>query len=230
MVKRALLLWIALALATAIVPATAKDTVVAPYYLRPGTVDLRVLLAPPPEVDSSQQQYDEKKIAEVLASRTDVDMAQVSADAHRSIFVFSDVLGGGFTMERAPLATALFRHVGADTEALIEQAKTYFARPRPPGASQTHGSYPSGHAAFASCAAILLGQMVPEKRQPLFQRASIFAESRIVAGVHYPSDVEAGWISGTVIAGALLREPRFRADFNAARAEVRRALGLPSLP
>jgi acid phosphatase (class A) len=229
-VKRAVVLWLALALAIAGIPATAKDTVVAPYYLKPGTVDLRVLLAPPPEVASSQQQYDEKKIAEVLASRTDVDMAQVSADAHRSIFVFTDVLGSGFTEDRVPLATALFRHVGADTETLIDQAKLYFARPRPPGASQTHGSYPSGHAAFASCAAILLGQMVPEKRQPLFQRASVFAESRIVAGVHYPSDVEAGWISGTVIAAALLREPRFEKDFNAARAEVRRALGLPYLP
>jgi acid phosphatase (class A) len=166
----------------------------------------------------------------VLASRTAVDMAQVSADAHRSIFVFTDVLGTGFAAERVPLTTALFRNVGADTETLIAQAKVYFARPRPAGAAQTHGSYPSGHAAFASCAAILLGQMVPEKRLPIFARASVFAESRIVAGVHYPSDVEAGWISGTVIAAALLREPRFVKDFSTAKAEVRRALGLPDLP
>ena len=72
--------------------------------------------------------------------------------------------------------------------------------------------------------------MVPEKRDALFARASIFAESRIIAGVHYPSDVEAGWISGTVISAALIRQPRFESDFAAATAELRDALGLPEQP
>jgi acid phosphatase (class A) len=69
--------------------------------------------------------------------------------------------------------------------------------------------------------------MVPEKRDGLFARASIFAESRIIAGVHYPSDVEAGWISGTVVAAALMNQPRFETDFSAATAELRHALGFP---
>jgi acid phosphatase (class A) len=222
---RALALWVVVAFALA-APSLAKDTIVAPYYLTAGDVDLSLLLAPPPDLNSPLQQYDEKKIAEVLAERTPSDVAQASADAHRSIFVFSDALGSGFTADRIPLTNALFAHVNADTEALIGEAKAHFDRPRPPDAPQTHGSYPSGHAAFAACAAILLGQMVPEKRSAIFARASIFAESRIIAGVHYPSDVEAGWISGTVIAAALMRRPRFQEDFTAARAEVRRALGL----
>ena len=107
----------------------------------------------------------------------------------------------------------------------VEQAKAFFERPRPPGAPQTHGSYPSGHSAFASMSAILLAQIVPERRAAIFQRADVFAESRIVAGVHYPSDVQAGWISGTVVAADLLALPRFQADFAAVRIEVRRALG-----
>ncbi|MGA8534593.1 MAG: phosphatase PAP2 family protein [Candidatus Tumulicola sp.] len=217
---------LAAALAMVMTPAGAKDTAIAPYYLAPGAVELTQLLAPPPNLDSPLEQYDEKKIAVVLGARTDADLARAAVDQNRSIFVFSDVLGNGFAAERLPLTAALFRHVGADTEALIERAKAYFARPRPAGARQTHGSYPSGHAAFASCAAILLGQMVPEKRGAIFARADIFAESRIVAGVHYPSDVEAGWISGTVIAAALMRDPRFLEDFSAAKAEVRRVLSL----
>jgi acid phosphatase (class A) len=220
---------ILVALALATVRASAKETLVAPYYLAPGTVDLTLLLAPPPDLDSPLEQYDEKKIASVLSARTNADMARAAADAHRSIFVFADVLGSGFSAERVPLTDTLFRHVGGDTEVLIEQAKTRFARPRPSGASQTHGSYPSGHAAFASCTAILLAQMVPERRRAIFARASIFAESRIVAGVHYPTDVEAGWISGTVIASALMRQAKFLGDFGAAKAEVRRVLRLPEV-
>lgn len=218
--------WLALAIALA-APGWAKDTAIAPYYLAPGTLDLTRLLAPPPDLDSPMQQYDEKKIGEALAARTNADLLEVATDKHRSVFVFSSVLGKGFSADRLPLTAALFRHVGADTETLVEQAKAYFARPRPPGAPQTHGSYPSGHAAFAACTAILLAEMVPEKRDALFARASVFAESRIVAGVHYPSDVEAGWISGTIVAATLLQLPRFDSDFAAATAELRRALALP---
>ena len=223
---RFLAVWILAIVAFATVPVAAKDTAIAPYYLSAGDVNLESLLAPPPDLDSAQQRYDEKKIGEALAQRTNADLLQVAEDSHRSIFVFASVLGSGFVEERLPLTAALFRHVGADTETLIRLAKEHFARPRPPGAKQTHGSYPSGHAAFAATAAILLSQMVPEKRDAIFTRASVFAESRIVAGVHYPSDVEAGWISGTVIAAALMRQARFQADFAAATAELRRALGL----
>ena len=190
---------------------------------------MTLLLAPPPDVDSPLQQYDEKKIADALAERTSADLVRAAADAHRSVFVFSDVLGNGFAAERVPLTATLFRRVGGDVAVLIEQAKAHFGRPRPVGAPQTHGSYPSGHAAFAACAAILLSQMVPEKRRTIFARASTYAEGRIVAGVHYPSDIEAGWISGTVIAAALLRQPRFEADFGAAKAEVRGVLRLPEV-
>jgi acid phosphatase (class A) len=214
---------VALALAA---PAAAKQLGDL-YYLRAGSVDLGLLLAPPPDPDSAMQKYDSRKIAQVLSERTPADEARAAADAHRSVFVFSGVLGPNFSADGVPLAAALFKHAGNDTEIFVDEAKAHFARPRPPGAPETHGSYPSGHAAFAACTAILLSQMVPEKREAIFARASIFAESRIIAGVHYPSDVEAGWISGTVIAQMLMAQPKFQADFAAARTEVRRALGLP---
>lgn len=228
--RRSAIAWLLASFAATAIPVLAKDTAIAPYYLPAGTVNLTQLLAPPPNLDSPLERYDEKKIGEALAQRTNADLVQVATDKHRSIFVFSSVLGKQFVPASLPLTAALFRHAGADTETLVEQAKAHFARPRPPGAPQTHGSYPSGHAAFAACSAVLLSQMVPEKRDALFARASIFAESRIIAGVHYPSDVEAGWISGTVIAAALLRQPRFQSDFAEATVELRAALGLPEKP
>jgi acid phosphatase (class A) len=90
-----------------------------------------------------------------------------------------------------------------------------------------NASYPSGHATFAYVTAILLADMVPEKAAAIFNRAAILAHSRVVAGVHYPTDVEAGRISGSVIDNVLLHEPRFMVDFGKAREEVRHALGLP---
>lgn len=217
----------ALSLAISIAPpAIAKDHG-SLYYLPQETISLQALLAPPPDLDSKQEEYDARKVSEALISRTPADMAQVAADAHRNIFVFTPILGPNFDAAHLPLTVAMFAHVSNDTEILIDIAKAHFLRQRPEGAKQKHFSYPSGHSAFAACTAILLSEMVPEKRGELFARSAIFAESRIIAGVHYPSDVEAGWISGTVVAQAMLMQPKFQADFKAAKVEVRSALGLP---
>jgi acid phosphatase (class A) len=207
-------------------PALAKKPAVS-YYLTPAQVDLSQLLEPPPPPASAAAIDDARTMATVMADRSPADIADAAADAHRTVFTFANVLGPNFVAERLPLTVQLFAHTSGDTEALIDVAKAYFDRPRPEGAPQTHGSYPSGHAAFAACTAILLAEMVPETRKAIFRRAEIFADRRIVAGVHYPTDVEAGWIAGTIVAYALMREPRFESDFAAARAEVRATLGLP---
>lgn len=87
-------------------------------------------------------------------------------------------------------------------------------------------SYPSGHSTFGTVTAILLSQMVPEKRAELFARAWQFGESRIVGGVHYPSDVEAGRIDATAMIAVMMQNRDFESDLSAARVELRNALGL----
>ncbi len=127
--------------------------------------------------------------------------------------------------------------------------KQYWARPRPyvvsgeverlgdvapysplaivGGVERAHTSYPSGHAAFGIACAIVLAQMVPEQRAALFARGRVYGESRVVVGAHYPTDVEAGYRVGTAAAAVMLRNPRYQSDLGAARAQLRKALGLP---
>jgi acid phosphatase (class A) len=87
-------------------------------------------------------------------------------------------------------------------------------------------SYPSGHASFGALMAIELSGMVPEKRAELFARGWDIGWSRVLGGVHYPSDLEAGRILAELIADELTENARFRADFAAARAELRAALAM----
>jgi acid phosphatase (class A) len=87
-------------------------------------------------------------------------------------------------------------------------------------------SYPSGHSTFGAMSAILLADMVPEKRSELYTRGWQFGESRIVGGVHYPSDVEAGRIDATAMVAVMMLNRDFQSDLAAARAELRTALGL----
>jgi acid phosphatase (class A) len=77
--------------------------------------------------------------------------------------------------------------------------------------------------------AILLANMVPEKREALFARGWEYGRNRVVGGVHYPSDVEAGRIEATVLVSAMMQNPAFKTDFAASRAELRQVIGLTPL-
>ena len=71
----------------------------------------------------------------------------------------------------------------------------------------------------------MLAQMVPEKAAELITRGQEYGDNRVLAGVHYLTDVEAGRRVATATATALLASPIFRAELAAARVETRHSLG-----
>jgi acid phosphatase (class A) len=179
-------------------------------------------------------------VLDAQRDRTPAEVESAQADSQLSVFRFADVMGPRFKPENLPFAAKFFARVVADEDHAIDPAKEHFNRPRPYvadhdvkpvlGTMNGNASYPSGHATFAYAAAILLAEMAPEKAAAIFDRADRFAENRVIAGVHYPTDIEAGRVSGSVIDNVLLHEPRFETDFARATAEVRHALGLSPAP
>jgi acid phosphatase (class A) len=207
-------------------------------YISVTAVDLSELLPPPPAKGSAAAQEDLDAVLRAQAARTPDSVAGAKADALVSVFRFADVLGPAFLSHRLPRTSALFTRVGRDATAIGRRAKDYWKRPRPYRFSDqvrpildvsTGGSYPSGHAMFGCMTAVLLGVMVPEQRTALLERGTVYARNRVVGGVHYPTDVEAGCIGGKIVAAVLLQSPVFQGDFAAARDETRRALGLPAI-
>jgi undecaprenyl-diphosphatase len=65
-------------------------------------------------------------------------------------------------------------------------------------------SFPSGHTLHAVNFTILIGSFVPAALIVLVPVAFLIALSRVVLGLHYPSDVLAGALLGAGIAGATL--------------------------
>ena len=210
------------------------------HFLDPHQVDLGALLAPPPAPDSAQQQVDLAKVLDVQRTRTHEQVVHAEADVTKSVFRFADVLGPEFSEANLPKTTVLFQMAQNDAALIARQGKDHFRRARPYIASSdvhptvpinpkdANESYPSGHATVGYMTAILLAQMVPEKRDALFARGREYGENRVIDGVHYPSDVEAGRIDGTLVAAALMNDPAFQKAFADARAEVRHALSLPN--
>ena len=78
--------------------------------------------------------------------------------------------------------------------------------------------------------AIVLSKMVPEQRFELSECNREFALNRVVIGQHFPRDIRAGEIAGTVIAYAMMEVPAFMRDLEPARTELRQVLGLPAEP
>ncbi len=220
-VHRVAILLLVLA-ATAFAPL-APQTQTGYYYLDPRRIDLTILLPPPPEAGSPEARADMQEVTAAVAARSPAQLLEAREASARSVFFFTPSVGPGFTPERLPLTAAFFKRVGADVQRLTGAVKEYWDRPRPDGATTKRGSYPSGHAAFASSSAIVLSQLLPEHRYAIFSQARIFAANRILLGLHYPSDVASGWTAGTLAAYVMMQDPAFRRDFARAQGELRRA-------
>ncbi|HEY6486399.1 MAG TPA: phosphatase PAP2 family protein [Candidatus Cybelea sp.] len=192
------------------------------HYLHPGQLDLVLFLPPPPDPGSLQERTDQAQVAATIASRSD-SQVRSAQEAARSVFFFAPSIGPNFDATHDPVTDAFFARIGADVHKLVDQAKDYYQRPRPTGAAKRHGSYPSGHAAFAAAAAVVLSQAVPCKRAEIFKQARAFGQNRILLGLHYPSDIVAGWTSGTLAAYAMMQDAQFQHDLEASKAELRGA-------
>ncbi len=225
-----LLRGLAIVLALAAYPAAAKDT-----YISPSQLDLAHILPAPPAANSPAFKTDLQAVLDAQRTRTSAQIQSAQADEKRSVFRFADVLGSGFRQDKVPFAAKFLKRVAKDMKDVLEPAKAYFHRERPfvadpsikPAVKEPRDlSYPSGHSTFASAMAVLLKAMVPEKADAISRRAALYSQNRIIAGAHYPTDVEAGRIAGDAIAAKLMQDRTFMNDFNRAKAEIRQALGL----
>ena len=194
-------------------------------------------LLPPPVKDGSDLQKAElAEVERAYHNRTADRRAQAEwDDKHESVELFFKALGPGFDLGRLPATAKLMATVDNEQSVAANIAKRYFLRNRPwaidpslvacdyrPNAPPLT-SYPSGHATLSYSEGYVLAALMPDKAQPILDRAQEYAYSRVVCGAHYPSDIEASHVLGTELAMIMLKNPGFAADFEAARAELKAA-------
>ena len=74
-------------------------------------------------------------------------------------------------------------------------------------APQTY-SYPCEHSVTAAAAATVLAYFIPGKADSILQLAHAASQSRIDAGVQFPSDVEAGWKLGEQVGKEIIEKAK----------------------
>jgi acid phosphatase (class A) len=218
--------------ATSVSVAEARDT----FYIAPSQVALSHVIQPPPAANSQTQKDDLIAVQTLQKTRTEAQIKSARADNTLTIFAFvRDVLGPNFNKEKLKITAPFFDRVFTDQIESCLEVKNHFNRQRPfiidpeikPIVQQPpNTSYPSGHTTTGYVYATILSMMVPDKAPALFDRAAVYGRNRIIAGVHFPTDVEAGRISAAVIVNTMIQQPLFMRDFERAKKELRQVLEL----
>lgn len=136
------------------------------------------------------------------------DLTSLGGRAVLTLVTFA--VSGFFVLRRQFRPLLLLWVVVIGGTLLMGELKAFYARPRPelnlrPGV-ETSLSFPSGHAMMSTMIYMTLAVMIAEFQDRRRMRAYIvgFAAflaaliglTRVILGVHYPSDVVAGWTVG----------------------------------
>ncbi|MEO7307943.1 MAG: phosphatase PAP2 family protein [Ferruginibacter sp.] len=69
-------------------------------------------------------------------------------------------------------------------------------------------SYPCEHSVTAAAAATVLAYFMPEKADSILKLARAASQSRVDAGLQFPSDIEAGWKLGEAVARQIIEKAK----------------------
>jgi acid phosphatase (class A) len=216
-----------------------------PGYLPRETVpNSAVLLPPPPAADTTAFTLDQEAYRKTRSLRDTARWRQAAEDADlmfpQAAGTFSCALNAPITEKDTPRLYQLLHRTLTDAALSTYKAKNQYQRVRPfrfyketscsPQAEihLTDGSYPSGHTAIGWAWALILSEIAPDQTNAILARGLAYGENRVICGVHWFSDVMEGRIMGAATAARLHADPVFRADLEAAKAELAavRAKGL----
>ena len=213
-------------------------------YLQPSELpDSLALLPPPPAAGSPALARDEANEKAARALQGTARWALATADAElrfpAAARVFACTLGIDISEQKTPHLNMLLRRVRMDASRANDRAKNKYHRLRPFMATHetpcskdesSPNSYPSGHASIGWAWALTLAQIDPENATAILRRGLDFGASRIVCGVHWTSDVEAGRLVGAATVSRLHAKPVYVAQLERAREEIDAARANGSKP
>lgn len=200
----------------------------------PGGLELVPL---PPVAGSARETRDlagaEAAIQQQSGPRWDLAAADADLRPGRASAAFSCAAGFPIDHDHAPALNALLDRALADLGLSTSEVKKRYSRARPfmvngrPSCTPTSdsglrkdGSYPSGHSAIGYGFGLILAEIVPDRAAQLVARGRAYGDSRRICNVHWMSDIEEGRNVAAATVMRLNADPAFRADLDAARAEV----------
>ena len=213
------------------------------YFTQAELPNMVNFLPPPPEFESSRFAADQTQYLWGIRQRQDPERAAMAIrDAvygmQTIIQEFCPILGLEISKTGTPELYTLMQDVGATCDSISDRAKQEYKRTRPfvyynqqtlvPEQEESHinnGSYPSGHTVLGWTMALLLSDINPAVADQLLARGYEYGQSRVIAGYHWQSDVDAGRLGGSVLYAKLQGNERFRNQLARAKQEFDQLTG-----
>src|ERR1700722_5519184 len=202
-----------------LIALAATAAIVHADVVTPTAIDFASILSPPPSMDSDQTITELYHIVQLQETRTPEDVARIKSEANLTVWVYSNVLGSWLHADNRPATGKFLGEVLRETGAITKGAKTFYGRKRPFQIDarvkpcievDSSPSYPSGHSDAATVFGLVLSEMFPDQRDALIARSRQIGDDRVLAGVHFPSDVEAGRTLGVAIFKQMDADPDFQ--------------------
>lgn len=215
----------------------AQSAHVDAYFTTKEMPDMVKFLPHPPAFNSQlfvndSIRYEWGKKLRLCQVRADIAKRDAVYGLETIIKEFSIPFGLQISEKGTPQIYKLLKNALATCDSVCTLPKIYYIRKRPfvhfgeptlvPEQEASHinnGSYPSGHTILGWSAALLLMEINPEAQDTLLARGYMYGESRIVAGYHWASDVEAGRLAASAAYAKLHTSKCFLKQMKRARKE-----------
>lgn len=205
-------------------------------YLKTDDIDAEAVIGPPPAPQSPGGQADRTVYLETRSLAGSARWAEAVRDNDLwrggAVERYACALGARIDAKATPVTYRLLQRVELDVRTVGTPPKDHYNRVRPPIGDdrpicvpredwmKTNASYPSGHAMTGWAWGLILSEIEPAKTGPLMAAGGAIGDSRIICGVHYQSDVEAGRKLGAAMVARLHSDPQFLRDLAAAKTEL----------
>ena len=196
-------------------------------------------LPPPPDRASDAFAYDQSQYRWGKEQRLDSARLSIAVrDADWSIDCicreFSEPFGMTISKEATPAIFRLLYVALISADMVGKLPKDFYKRTRPyvyygeptiypqdEDELRNNGSYPSGHTIEGWSAALLLTELNPDRADTILARGYMYGESRVIAGYHWQSDVDAGRLAASAAIARLHADRRFMRLLRKAHREFR---------
>lgn len=151
---------------------------------------------------------------------------------------FSEAFGVEISPTNTPVTYEILRKLRTDAGGYATKtAKEHYMRMRPFVFFNSHtctpndeaslsknGAYPSGHTTIGWSSALILAEIRPDRQNEILERGYQYGQSRVICGVHWQSDVDAGRITGSAIVARLHADKDFAKTLEDAKREIQKKI------
>jgi acid phosphatase (class A) len=179
-------------------------------------------------MDSREGKEDLQEVLKLQAAATPEQIARAHWTYNLSVFTFGETFDQDFNLSHFPKTAQFFHELNDLVAHENDFLKNYYKRPHPFQVDSAHVreivvappgySYPSFHSSRSVVFIHILETLDPSEKSTFHLIAKQVEIDRVLAGEHFPSDIEAGKKLGELIYGELAQNKDFLADVQALKA------------